>query len=207
MTSVTDSWEKLLCPETLQSNLISASLFITCFEILKDSIIDQPKNFFTDTWSSDGPVESLEYRAKVLDLDPKRNPLRASSIWLKQNQVIDEVDEKSFMEIKEHRNQIAHQLPQLISSADKNVELERLTEIQRLVLKIDRWWIMNVELDIQDEIDPSTVVESEIMSGNSIFISMVVGIATGGFPKQLLEQLRADIRSGKKPSGRPATGS
>jgi len=207
MPSVTNSWDKFLCPETLQSNLISASLFITCFEVLKDSIIDQPKNFFADNWSVDGSMESSEYRAKVLDLDPRKNPLRASLLWLKQNRVIDEADERSFLEIKEHRNQIAHQLPQLITNADKNVELERLIEIQRLVLKIDRWWIMNVELDTQDEIDPSTVVESEIMSGNSIFISMVVGIATGGFSKELLEQLRADIRSGKKPPERESTGS
>lgn len=40
------AWERYLNPEILRTNLIVASLFITAFEMLKDSIIGQVKYFF-----------------------------------------------------------------------------------------------------------------------------------------------------------------
>ena len=41
------SWERFLKPENLKANLIISSLFITSYEILKDSIIARIRNFHT----------------------------------------------------------------------------------------------------------------------------------------------------------------
>jgi len=42
------SWERFLNPDSLKTNLILSSLFITIFEMLKDSIISPIKDFYTD---------------------------------------------------------------------------------------------------------------------------------------------------------------
>ncbi len=41
------SWERFLNPAELRSNLLIASIYISGFEILKDSIADRIKSFFT----------------------------------------------------------------------------------------------------------------------------------------------------------------
>jgi len=48
-----------------------------------------------------------------------------------------------------------------------------------LVTKIDRWWIVNVELAIQDEIEPDKVDENRIISGRMMFLQLLYGIASG----------------------------
>jgi hypothetical protein len=178
-TSSQESWEKFLKPETLRSNLILASLFITSYETLKDSIIEQLKDFYTHGWDENGPVVSGSYETKVLSLDPKKNPFRASIAWLKDNQVIDEADERKLKELREHRNEVAHNLPKFIAEVGKEVKLSAITEIFELVTKIDRWWIVNVELETQEQIDPSKVNLNEIISGRMIFLQLTIGIATG----------------------------
>ncbi len=174
-----DSWDKFLKPESLRGSLILASLFIASYETLKDSIIDQLRSFYTHGWDENGPIVSESYEAKVLSLDSKKNPLRGSIAWLKNSHVIDEQDVQTISNLTKHRNEVTHELPKYIAEVGNEVRPAALSEILDLVTKIDRWWIVNVELEIQDEIDPSKVNASEITSGNMLFLRLMIGIATG----------------------------
>jgi len=49
------AWEKFLNPDVLRQNLILASIYIAYFEILKDSIVDRPKEFFATEWKHGEP--------------------------------------------------------------------------------------------------------------------------------------------------------
>lgn len=46
--NIQKSWERFLNPESLKENLVISSLYITSFEILKDSIISKIKDFFIE---------------------------------------------------------------------------------------------------------------------------------------------------------------
>lgn len=175
--SADDSWEKFLNPNTLRANLVAASLFITAYEILKDSIVDHLRSFFSDFGDS-GPVGGESYEEKVLSLDPKRNPLRASIAWWKANGVFDDGDEKLISDLTKHRNEVAHELPRFLASAQHNVQLELLEKLSAIVAKADQWWILNVELAIQDEIDSSEVRSEEIVSGNMMFLQLLISAAS-----------------------------
>jgi hypothetical protein len=178
-TQSENSWLKFLNPESLRANLITASLFITSYETLKDSVIDQLRDFFVHGWDESGPIVGEGYKTKVLALDMKQNPLRASVAWLKASKVIDDADEKLITELTLHRNEVAHQLPKFIAQAGEEIQVTRLGQILDLVTKVDRWWIMNVELAIQDEIEPDKVDESRVISGRMMFLQLLYGIATG----------------------------
>jgi hypothetical protein len=178
-TQSENSWLKFLNPESLRANLISASLFITSYETLKDSLIEQLRDFYVHAWDETGPIVGEDYKTKVLALDAKQNPLRASIAWLKASKVIDNADERLISELTLHRNEVAHQLPKFIAQAGEEVQVARLGQILDLVTKIDRWWIVNVELAIQDEIEPDKVDESRIISGRMMFLQLLHGIATG----------------------------
>jgi hypothetical protein len=41
------NWEEFLTPEVLRGKLISTSLFLTVFQMLKESIIERIENFYT----------------------------------------------------------------------------------------------------------------------------------------------------------------
>jgi hypothetical protein len=203
---VEDSWDKFLNPKTLQSNLIAASIFITSYEILKNSIIDQIKSFFTHGFDENGPIVSESYEKKVLMLDGKRNVFRASIAWLKANDVIDVADEQSITELTDHRNQLAHQLPKFLAESGKDVELARLEILVALVTKIDRWWIINVELAIRDDIDPDQVQPERIVSGNMIFLQLLMTTAAGANSTELYDEWlrqRKAREAGHERQGKP----
>ncbi len=48
------SWERFLDPDSLRSNLIIASIFITAYEMLEDSIVDRIRTFFINGFNEDG---------------------------------------------------------------------------------------------------------------------------------------------------------
>ncbi len=198
---VEDSWEKFLNPQTLQGNLIAASIFITSYEILKSSIIEQIRSFYTHGFDENGPFVSKSYETKVLALDSKRNAFRASVAWLKANNVINAADGQSILDLTEHRNQLAHQLPKFLSESGKDVELARLETLIALVTKIDRWWITNVELAIRDDIDPDHVQPEGIISGNMIFLHLLMTTAAGANSTALYNEWLKQREARKTGSG------
>jgi len=57
-------WERFLNPEILRTNLIVASLFITAFEMLRDSVIERAKEFFIHGFNKDGWIISDRYKTE-----------------------------------------------------------------------------------------------------------------------------------------------
>ena len=178
-TSAYDSWTKFLNPQTLQTNLICVGIFLSSYEILKDSIIDQIRSFYTVGFDEDDPILNQEYENEVLVLDAKQDKFKASIMWLKQHQVIDQNDERAIYDLKKHRNELAHELPKFLSDAKREIQIAKISELVELVGKIDRWWIVNVELATQDEIDSHQVDENKIISGRMLFLHLLLEIATG----------------------------
>ena len=44
---IKQSWERFLNPDSLRANLVTGSLYITAFEMLKDSIIERIRDFYS----------------------------------------------------------------------------------------------------------------------------------------------------------------
>ncbi len=142
---VTLDWVKFLNPESLRGNLIGASLFLTAYETLKSTIINQIRNFYTNGFDENGFIIDETYKVKVLSLD--KSPLRASLLWLKEHDVIKDSDLDLVDRIREHRNELAHDLGKFISDADAEINVRLLEGIYDLTSKIDRWWILGYRPD------------------------------------------------------------
>jgi hypothetical protein len=166
---------KFLRPDSLRLNLILVSLFIAAYETLRESIVQQLKDLYRHGFDE---ALSKGYESEVLCLSAKRNSFQASVAWLRSKGVIDEADEEIIAELRRHRNEVVHELPKFVAEAGKDVQVLKLTQIQRLVAKIDRWWIINFELDALD-IDPANVGPEEISSSRMVFLDLMIGIATG----------------------------
>ena len=170
-------WAKFLNPEVLRSNLITASIFLATYEMLRASVIERIRGFFSYELRDGEWIANEDYRTKCLALD--KSPLRASLLWLKQNLAIDDADIALVDDIREHRNDLAHDLPKFLGTADAEVNTRLLGGIYELVTKIDRWWIREVEMTINSDFDGCEVADKDITSGNMLFIQMMIRIATG----------------------------
>ena len=171
------SWERFLNPEILRTNLIVASLFITAFEMLKDSIIGRIREFFTDGFNENGWIVNENYKTKVLSLN--RSPLYASLEWLKGMNVIDDQDIEEFNKIKNCRNEIAHEIANFISKGPKIDPLPLFSNMIELLHKIEKWWILNVEIPTNPDFDGQEIDEEQIVPGQIMTIRLLADIALG----------------------------
>jgi hypothetical protein len=172
--------EKLLNPATLKQNLILSSLFLSAYETLRAAIIDQLQGFFVNGFDSNGLTICETYKSKVLSRD--KSPLKASILWFREMDAIDDADIAAVDQIREHRNEIAHDLPKYIANEGEELDLSLLAEIARLVAKIDQWWFREIEAstnpDLIDEAN-GEIDYGAVMSGRMIFLKILVDVATG----------------------------
>lgn len=170
------SWAKFLNPESLRGNLIAASIFLAAYELLRTSVIDRIRDFFTYEFNEHGGVVSEDYKGEVLSLD--KSPLRASLLWLKEMTAIGDTDIELVDKIREHRNELAHDLPKFIATDDAEINIDLLGSIYVLLTKIDRWWIKEVHIPANLDFDGQEVADDEIQSGRMLCMQMMLRIAT-----------------------------
>ncbi len=139
---------KILAPNVLRTNLLLSSLYLTAFEILKMAIVEGVKDFFTLNTEITDEIEkellkSLQkemverfkesyqnevdkYEKEVgIGLDDRdKLGLIPSSKWLQKQDALSESDVDEIRAIRDHRNEIAHELPRILISKGFDIKLE-----------------------------------------------------------------------------------
>ena len=183
-----DQWEAFLTPAVMQERLVSASLYITSYEMLKDSIIGRIRDFYCNGVDTNGPNISPDYQAKVLSLN--KSPLYASLRWLEHAEVIDQTDLQSFEDLKALRNLLAHELPQIVFAGKEVALSEQMTKLMNLLRKIEVWWVINLELAIDPDYDGQEVDPDEVTPGPILIMQLMLEVLSGNI--SLLEQFKAE---------------
>lgn len=172
-----DGWTKFLKPEVLKGNLITASIFLAAYETLCASVIGRLRDFYSFGFNADGPIIDEKYETQVLSLD--KSDFRASLLWLKENSAIDDSDIAKIDQIRQHRNDLAHELPKYLLTANTDIDVNLLVAMYDILTRIDRWWIQEVELPTNPDYDGIEIADDDIISGSMLFIQMMIRIATG----------------------------
>ncbi len=175
--TVTNQWEQLLTPAVLKERLISTSLYVTAFELLKESIVGRIRSFYTVGFDAGGDIVDEKYQISVLSR--KKSPLYASLDWLIENGVIDKSDFESFERIKDTRNLLAHELPSLILGGADIKHIERFQEVITLLRKIEVWWVVNLEIPINPDFDQEEIDEEGIVPGALLIIQIMLDVVSG----------------------------
>ncbi|NMM07720.1 hypothetical protein [Polaromonas sp.] len=177
MTPNDKKWEQLLTPAIAREKLISASMYITAFELLKDSIIDRVRSFYADSFDQNGPIVGPEYQAKVLSRS--KSVLYASLNWLLENDAINKQDIQLFESIKATRNSIAHGLHTLVIGDADFKHIERFQELVALLRKIEVWWVVSFEIPTNPDFDGQEIDESGIVPGPVLMLQMMLEVVSG----------------------------
>jgi hypothetical protein len=181
MTDTFDVWAAFLNPDIARPKLIAAGLFLLGHEMLYDSIKRHPFEFFANSWTTEGTVQSDRYRAEVLALDPKgkNDALRGSIAWLRKADVITGEDEAAIETLTDARNRLAHEMATMFHSATPPAFVEHFATLVSLVQKIEKWWIVNVELATDPDFDGEEIDEDGIISGPSLIMRLLTRVALG----------------------------
>lgn len=181
-----DSWERLLDPAIVKPSLFLATMFIATFEILKNSIIDRIKDFFSDGWSEEGSTQSPDYEAKVLALH--KSPVYASLKWLHEIHAITDDDLKIYERLKKTRNLLAHQLFEVVTGQEESNHTDEFPVLVELLRKIEVWWVVNVEIPTNPDYSDTEIDEEGIVPGSILSLQILVQVAGGS--TELLEAWR-----------------
>lgn len=171
------SWERALNPETLKSNIITASIFSMAFEMLKSSIVGKIEGFFINGFNGNGVIVDSEYKEKVLSLN--RSPLYASLKWLQDKNAINEKDLEQFERIKRCRNILTHEMLSFTSS-DVDFDVAKVfEEMVALLGKVEIWWFENLEMAIDPDAYPEDLDLEQVIPGPVWSLQMLIDIALG----------------------------
>ncbi len=171
----------------MQEKLISASLYVTAFELLKESIIGRIRSFYMVGFDADGDLIDEKYETVVLSKN--KNPLLASLDWLAENDVIDANDRQAFERIRTARNLLAHELPSMVMGGKDFQHVERFQELVALLKKIEVWWVVNMEIPVNSGFDGKEIDEEGIVPGPVLMLQMMLQVVSGN--EELLKHYRA----------------
>lgn len=166
--------------DVLKDSIQMVALYITVYELLEDTVISKPKDFFTIIEWDDKAKK--EYKENVLSLySPKaipgingrRKDIISSLLWFKKEGAIDDDDIRVFVDSKKLRNTLAHHMLQAIAEGGKKLT-KQFSLMYALFCKIERWWIVEIEIPISGEYEPDQIDESEVMSGHMVMLNAIL---------------------------------
>lgn len=188
-------WERFLDPEVVKPSLFMATMYITTFEILKNSIVDRIRDFYLIGWSKEGNTVSPKYADEVLSRN--KSPVYASLNWLREQQAIDESDLATYEQLKKTRNLLAHRLFEVVTGQAESPHQEQFTVLVELLRKIEVWWVVNVEISINPDYADEEIDEAGIVPGSILSLQMLLQVASGS--TELLDAWR-NQRAEKRPN-------
>lgn len=186
MSDHIERWERFLDPDVVRPSLFMATMFITTFEILKNSIVDHIRDFYSVGWSKDGNTVHPDYANKVLSR--KTSPVYASLDWLIEHHAIDDSDLAAFDRLKRTRNLLVHQLFDVVTGQVESSHQEQFGDLVELLRKVEVWWVVNVEIATNPDYDGQEIDEAGIVPGAVLSLQMLLQVASGN--TELLEAWR-----------------
>jgi hypothetical protein len=161
-----EEMRRKLLPETIRANLVRSSLFLAGWELLKIQVVDNVRDFFLGAGD--------DYKTDVLARHKKK--FEASLLWLVEVEAITEDQATAILRLLDRRNEIAHELPKMLTDPAHEVELALIRETKTLLDVLGRFWC-RVEIDISPKFDGKTIADEDISSGIMMLMDHLLAAA------------------------------
>ena len=177
MSDNIDTWIKFLDPDNLKGNLMSTSLYIASFEGFKDYVVEEVKFFYHVGLKDGEDLFSADYEVKVKSRD--KSIVKATLLWLMEMGAINESDIQLFDELRKYRNKLTHELMDFIFQGLSDEFPIKFAQLIQLRVKIEKWWILNIEIPSNPDFDSKEVKEDDITTSSQIFNQLVFDMLSG----------------------------
>lgn len=179
------TWERLgrkLEPGTLHGNLLRASLFLTVFELLRNSVTMAPAAFEIPKMVS-GKLEMTQfekgrlrptpyYLDKMREFNVNTDYFRGGALWLGKVAALTASEVEELLALRDYRNEIAHELAGFLIDINRSLGFDRYLRLTELLQKVDRWR-GRIEIDLNDEYDGKDIKDADIKSGSMLVVDMI----------------------------------
>lgn len=189
-----DNWCNILDEGILKYNVSFASMFVLNYECLKEYVIGQIREFYSENihFEDDKMVceESLSYKREVRTLD--KNIENASLKWFIKENVITHEEYEIYQKIRQRRNDITHELLKNLNKGFNEQDVKLFSSLLDMYRKIDKWWINEIEIPISGNEIPDDYDMENVCGGQAIVLSIINNIVLGNEGakyKEVLESL------------------
>ena len=191
-----DNWKNILDENILKYNVSFAAIFVLNYECLKDYIINQVRDFYSDNgkWDGDNYIseETAKYKKEVRALD--KNIENASLKWFLQLDVITVDDFEKYQVIRKRRNDITHKLLKNLNDGFTENDAKLFGDMLEIYNKIDKWWINEIEILITENDIPEDYDRNEVCGAQAMILSIINSMVLGNKGaeyKEILDKLNA----------------
>lgn len=196
-----DNWKNILDENILKFNVNFAAIFVLNYECLKDYVINQVRDFYSDDekWNGDNYIfkETVEYKKEVRALD--KNIEDASLKWFIQSEAITADDFEKYQIIRKRRNDITHELLKNLNDGFTEKDAKLFGDMLEIYNKIDKWWINEVEIPIAGDEIPDNYDRNSVCGGQAMILSIINSIILGNQGveyKDILDKLTKNFSYG-----------
>lgn len=189
-----DKLKNILDENILKYNVSFAAIFVLNYECLKDYIINQVRDFYSDNgkWDGDNYIfeETAKYKKGVRALD--KNIENASLKWFLQLDVITVDDFEKYQVIRKRRNDITHKLLKNLNDGFTENDNKLFGDMLEIYNKIDKWWINEIEIPITGNDIPEDYDRNEVCGAQAMILSIINSIVLGNKGaeyKEILDKL------------------
>lgn len=161
-----------LAPVTVRRSLVQAGAILTGYELVKSSIMDGVRGFFTLGLR---PTPSSEYETHVLALAPGK-PFQASVAWLVSMDALHPEHVQALENIRVHRHKLAHELASLLVDLGAEVDTRVLSDLRDVMAALDRFWI-SIDVQTNPDFDGVDVDLDGAQTGSGILFDYLFGLA------------------------------
>ena len=191
---IMDNWENILDENILKYNVSFAAIFVLNYECLKDYVINQVRDFYSDNvkWDGDNSIseETAKYKKEVRSLD--KNIENASLMWFLQLNVITEDDFEKYQVIRKRRNDITHELLKNLNDGFTENDAKLFGDMLEIYNKIDKWWINEIKIPIAGNDIPEDYDRDGVCGVQAMILSIINSIVLGNKGaeyKEILDKL------------------
>ena len=170
---------KISVPDIVKRNLINASLLLTAYELMKDSLIRRVNDFFLNMRPG-GSIEfinEIKELRKQLPINRRKHYLLVYTRWFEKHGALIEGEVEDVEKIRDYRNKVAHELLDFLVDSDFELDLNYLVQIRDILEKVDIWWVKEIEIPVNQDFDNIEVKDSDIKSGKMVVLDYLLSIA------------------------------
>lgn len=199
MVNSLDNAERICDKESLQFQLSFMALFIGMFEFMKDTLISRVESFLCSnmTQNEDGEwvyIHNETYKNEIekrfVDGKIVKDRLRNTVLWFKDANAISDDDYELFRKLRDKRNSYAHKMAQHVWDGLPEQDAKGLLDLLDLYIKLDKWWINEIEIPISGEFEPGSYDEDSVESLALITFKIMISTLFGGKSDEYLEMIQ-----------------
>ena len=176
-----DNWKNILDENILKTNINFAAVFVMNYECLKEFVIEQVRDFYSEHFYMDGDrivcEESNAYKEKVRALD--KNLENASLKWFMDAEAITQEDYDRYQIIRKKRNDITHKLLKNLNEGFGEEVVQLFGDMMRIYNKLDKWWINEIEIPTSADDIPEDYDRNGVCGGQALILSIINEIIFG----------------------------